>query len=290
MHFYGRAFFLLLLSLGTPLVDAHHSRSAFSLDEQVTVSGRVTEVGWTNPHYYLSVRDTTNNRDWTFEGHSIPGLVRNGWSKTTFTVGDPVTVVANPNKKGDVLFGLLNSAETAAGELYYSFRPKRSAAPPPIFPSRDFSGTWRLIRSLKANLLTAEGVPEAWELNEKSKRLVQRYSRLDDPSLNCEPRGLPRMLEWPYAQQWRHTPEGISIRIEHAVEERLFGREEAGNKPDVLGLGNSVIVSQSAEELVVRTTGFDAKHWGLNRGLRFICAQNAHRAIPTYRWRFALKT
>lgn len=244
---------------------AHHSRSAFALDETITVHGTVTEVGWTNPHYYLSLVDE-RARDWTFEGHSIPGLVRNGWSRNTFSVGQQITVVANPNKKPGVLFGLLQQAAHPGGETYYSFKPSRPTPAATVLPSTDFTGTWRLMRSLRDNLITATGTAD-WPLNERGRSQLAQFTSVDDPSLNCEPRGLPRMLEWPYAQQWRRVGDAIHIRIEHAIEQRWLRPAVEAGDDDVLGLGRSRIVRQSERELVVESRGFAARAWGLGRGI-----------------------
>ena len=112
-----------------PLVSqAHHSRSAFNLDETVVVEGTVTEVGWTNPHYYLAVRSDSSGQSelWTFEGHSIPGLVRNGWRKDTLEVGSRVSVVANPNRAPSVKFGLINHVTRRDGKTFHSFHSKNA--------------------------------------------------------------------------------------------------------------------------------------------------------------------
>jgi hypothetical protein len=248
-------------------VAAHHSRSAFALNESVTVRGQVTEVGWTNPHYYLVVNDPRNGLEWTFEGHSIPGLVRSGWSRETLRVGEWVSVVASPNKQANLHFGLLKNVTKAGGETYYSFKPPRKEDGLQVNPSTDFTGTWRLIRSLRDNLLSPDG-PPAWPYSERGASQVGKYNPSLDPSISCRPRGVPRMLEWPYAQQWRLTDQGMVVSIEHAVEERLFNfAAPASLQEDRLGLGVSVVLEQSPNRMVVTTSGFRDKAWGLVRGI-----------------------
>ena len=256
---------LILMLLCAGVAHAHHSRSAFALDELVRVDGTVAEVGWTNPHYYLVVEESSAGTRWTFEGHSIPGLVRNGWAKNSIQVGDTVRVEANPNRTSGVAFGLLINVTRDDGETFYSFRPKRRS-PKEVVPSTDFSGTWRLIRSLQANLVSGSGPPSDWSLTESARAQVANFDPTEDPSLNCQPRGLPRMLDWPYAQQWQRTARGINITIEHAVETRQLGTElpEAG---EVMGLGRAQIVKDDGTSLVIRSEGFAAKHWGLFQGL-----------------------
>lgn len=265
---------LLVWCCSMPAV-AHHSRSAFALNQSVTVRGQVTEVGWTNPHYYLAVSDPRNGIEWTFEGHSIPGLVRSGWSRETLAVGEWVTVVANPNKQVAVHFGLLKNVTKASGETYFSFKPPRKGADVKVKPSTDFTGTWRLIRSLRDNLLAPDG-PPTWRYTKRGASQAANYDPRLDPSVSCRPRGVPRMLDWPYAQQWRLTEQGMAVSIEHAVEERLLNyvaprsleeRSDAVSHEGGLGMGVSVISEQSANRMVVQTNSFGDKDWGLGRGI-----------------------
>ena len=86
-----------LFTAGT--VGAHHSRSAFNLDSSIEVEGTLIELAWRNPHAFLvveSIDESGNTVEWTFEGHSIAGLMRNGWTRNTFDIGERVVVVPPP--------------------------------------------------------------------------------------------------------------------------------------------------------------------------------------------------
>lgn len=272
----------LLVLLAEPFFNeglAHHSRAAFNLEDKVEIEGRVVEVAWTNPHYYLGVElddGTGTPTRWTFEGHSIPGLVRNGWSRKTLTVGSRVVVVASPNRNPETLFGLLDHVTRADGQTFFSFRPRpevAAQAKSPLAPSTDFSGTWRIIRSLRDNLVGGFAAPSDWPLTELGVAELANFNINDDPSLRCEPRGLPRMLGWPYAQQWRIDAAGLHISIEHAVEERSIpflvaasatGAQTAG---DPLGLGTSVARRVAPDVLEIRSAEFTPRFWGITRGI-----------------------
>lgn len=260
---------LMSVSVG----NAHHSRSAFNLDATIMIDGTVTEVGWTNPHYYLGVRDETTGQtqEWTFEGHSIPGLVRNGWSRSTLAVGSRVSLVANPNSDPEVLFGLLNHVTRRDGKTFYSFRPTDEMLQmqkPPLAPSTDFTGTWRIIRSLRSNLVGGFEPPTDWPLTDLAHEEVARFDVNDDPSLSCEARGVPRMLSWPYSQKWINQGADLFVTLEHAVEERtLFDEKTVMIPKSSHDLGQSRILSRTDTELVVETRGFSPKFWGLTRGV-----------------------
>src|ERR1700722_14405257 len=81
---------------------AHHSFAMFDQSKVLYVSGTVKELEFINPHAWLSivVNDKGDASTWSFEGGSIPQLVRLGWSKESFKVGDDVEVGFRPMKDG----------------------------------------------------------------------------------------------------------------------------------------------------------------------------------------------
>ncbi|MCZ6618427.1 MAG: DUF6152 family protein [Gammaproteobacteria bacterium] len=247
---------------------AHHSRLAFDLDASITVEGYVTEVGWTNPHFYLGMREQTDTGEvnWVFEGHSIPGLLRNGWSKTSLRVDDRVRVVANPSRREEVQFALLDHVTRVDGNTFYSFRRPDNARPvqPPLQPATDLTGTWVLIRSLRANLISVVEPPKDWPLQPIAQVDVEKFDLRDDPALRCEPLGLPRMLVWPYARRWRALDDGFSVEIEHSEEHRRIYDRAQGHTGTS---GISVGTKQPDGSYKIVTTGFVPQPWGNARGI-----------------------
>jgi len=84
---------LSLLSLpGT----AHHAFSAqFDAEKPIKLTGTVTKVEWRNPHawFYVDVEDDSGNvSNWGMELASPNLLMRQGWTRSSMTVGDQVTV------------------------------------------------------------------------------------------------------------------------------------------------------------------------------------------------------
>jgi Family of unknown function (DUF6152) len=93
-----------LLLLAAAPTFAHHSVSAeFDVNRQITYTGVVTRVEWSNPHiyFYLDVKDASQKvTNWAFEGAGPNTLARMGWLRNTLKVGDRVTVVAFPARDG----------------------------------------------------------------------------------------------------------------------------------------------------------------------------------------------
>jgi hypothetical protein len=77
-------------------LEAHHTWvSVFSEEKPVVLRGTLAKVELVNPHswIYVDVKnpDGTVSR-WAVEGGPPNGLVRNGVTKASFTVGEPIVV------------------------------------------------------------------------------------------------------------------------------------------------------------------------------------------------------
>ena len=82
---------------------AHHSFSAFDMANQKTITGKVKQVDWTNPHIWIWI-DVANEKGgsdtYGFEGMSPNFLARRGWTRTTLKSGDTITVAYRPMRDG----------------------------------------------------------------------------------------------------------------------------------------------------------------------------------------------
>ena len=86
-----------------PALLAHHSNSAFQVDQTIKLQGVVTEFQWANPHIwiYLSVDDGTGGKvEWHIEGRPPGILGRAGWTRNSLKPGWVVTILCNPAKDG----------------------------------------------------------------------------------------------------------------------------------------------------------------------------------------------
>jgi len=83
---------------------AHHSFAAeYDSTKPVTLTGTVTLVEWMNPHarFYIDVKDEKGETvNWELELGSPNGLMRQGWARTSLTIGDVVTVDGSRAKDG----------------------------------------------------------------------------------------------------------------------------------------------------------------------------------------------
>ena len=97
--------FLTLTARAVPLL-AHHSFAMFdtATASQITLTGVVTSLEWTNPHVYieLDVPDAPKgSKHWTIELGSPSILMRSGWKFNILKKGDKVTALVSPLRSGD---------------------------------------------------------------------------------------------------------------------------------------------------------------------------------------------
>ena len=277
---------LNLLLMGS--ASAHHSRAAFDLDTNVEIEGILVELAWRNPHAYViveSIDEQGNPVEWTFEGHSISGLVRNGWAQNSFQVGERVVVDARPNRDPGRLFGLLNYVTKANGETLYAFSRPPEDAPPrrPIPPSTDFSGTWRPVLDMRQTLVGGFEPPVNWPYTERGLAEVAAFNINDDPGLDCESYPMPRITRFPYNQRWEVSSDTITIVHEQATTVRTMNMNSgasvpATHVPDQDGYSIGHIADDGA--LIVTTTGFADTKWGSERG---VSSSDQKVVIETYR-------
>ena len=93
---------VMMCAAATPAV-AHHSFASFDRTREVTFTGIVQDVQWSNPHTWIQVLVTDQkgrSTEWGFECGSPNMMLRTGWTRTTVKRGDRVVVVGNPLKNG----------------------------------------------------------------------------------------------------------------------------------------------------------------------------------------------
>lgn len=297
----------IFLTLTFAVANAHHSRAGFLIGETFEIEGTVTELAWRTPHLYLELEATNDSGEvelWTFEGHSIAGLIRNGWEKDSVEEGDRVVIIANPNRNADTKFALLDNVTTADGSTFYSFRVPRGGAATrapsriPVTASTDFSGVWRSAgggggggggmgagmggapgatgnTGLQRGLVGGFGPPADWPLTALAQAQIDAFGLNDDPWLDCEPLSVPRVIFSPFSHGWTRTENTIVIRKELSPMIRtihLDGSPLPDNyEPDAADYsgfsGYSRGHFESDGTLVIETTEFAATRWGLERGI-----------------------
>lgn len=109
-----------VLGLVSGLAFAHHSFAMFDLSKQVTVTGKVTEVQWTNPHVWVFLEGAPaggKKGRWGVEFTSKVHLTRRNFDPDMIKVGDNVEFTLNPYRDGQP-GGRFVAVKLAGGEYY----------------------------------------------------------------------------------------------------------------------------------------------------------------------------
>lgn len=111
------------LLMATPLL-AHHSRAMFDLTRNITFRGVVKEYKLQNPHSQIVITvqpgaaDPSTVGTWTVEASETTIMASMGWTQATYKPGDPITVVAHPNRQGAHLVLLFYAINPDGTRLY----------------------------------------------------------------------------------------------------------------------------------------------------------------------------
>jgi hypothetical protein len=232
---------------------AHHSNSAYQVDEIITLEGTVVEWQWINPHTWLvmSVEDGGEQVEWLVEGRAPGILGRAGWSPEVLQPGESVTVHASPSKDGS-LVGIIarvtksdgtilgNRPETAAAidaeiarraaesriggrpnfsGVYYPFNPNAPAQGPqqrtdgPLPPPTRSSPTSDGSQGRSPNAPKLTPDYLAQWDIIAASRTAGSYEY--DNIANCLPPGMPAMMGMAYGMEVMQTEDKITFFSEH---------------------------------------------------------------------------
>jgi hypothetical protein len=239
--------FLVALPAGTR---AHHSVSAwFDRDGRQEVEGVVTEIRWENPHVRWFMRAPTAGGAegvWEIETLSVSGISRWGITEELLEVGDRVRVSGWPSRRGldnifvrnvllpggqELVFGgepIYASDRTLLGLEFVNATEGVAAD-----PERGIFRVWSQGRN--AGWLFPEGfVPgfdiRSYPLTAAALAALERFNYLEqDPTIDCQPKGMPVIMEQPYPIEFVDAGDEVLLRIEEYDQVRAI---HIRNAPD----------------------------------------------------------
>jgi hypothetical protein len=127
---------LAAVALASGSVAAHHSFAMFDMEKNVEYRGVVSEWKWQNPHVHFTVDiasapglDSKMVGRWDVEGGSINIMTRQGWTRASYKIGDPIRLVGHPMKDGSKGVSLFYAIRPDGTRLYHDIaRPKDDVA------------------------------------------------------------------------------------------------------------------------------------------------------------------
>ena len=118
-------------AIASVTVAAHHSFAMFEMEKDVEYRGVVSEWKWQNPHVHFTVDikqpgvDVKMAGRWDVEGGSVNIMTRQGWTRASYKIGDPIRLVGHPMKDGSRGISLFYAIRPDGTRLYHDIaRPK----------------------------------------------------------------------------------------------------------------------------------------------------------------------
>jgi len=266
----------MTLACAPALAAAHHSTRAFyDRDASAQIEGVITSVFWRNPHVGLTllVRDEQGREEqWDLEGGTNNTLRRRGYDESMFAIGAQVRVAGAPSSRGLNALFVTNMLLPDGRETIFTDQPSPLLWTAPVQaadsarpsardtrlrgeePVPDIFRVWSLgrIYRLGAPLVltdAAAAVKATWD------------QARDDPSLRCEPPGMPNAILNPYPIELIDEGDTIQVRIEEWDAVRTIHMtdsvSEIGAGPSRLGHSTGV---WNGDTLIVQTSNVAAPY------------------------------
>jgi hypothetical protein len=275
--------FVLSILMCPVIAIAHHSRAEFS-QEILELEGELVSARWIQPHPQFTVNVTNDAGEvelWRIQGFgSTYTLARAGVSSDYFTPGERVRIAGQPSVRRDRVFLANNMLLENGNEIVLN------AGAAPYFneaaiggrahwdakdedlvdAAAENRGLFRIWSQPNRNedTISLEGGALSLHLpwNETAIAKQANWDPLDDPDLQCIPKGMPVVMATPHP--FTFSREGVNIRIlahEYAVE-RIIHMEDIGNTDylPTTPVGYSV-GHWEGDTLVVETSQIDKSNY-----------------------------
>jgi hypothetical protein len=219
----------LMLSVAAPMsaVWAHHSGSEYDASKTVEIEGTLVEVKWQNPHVRLSVRSRTDAQGkpmiWDIEGSSLSVLRRTNATPERLKAGDKVRIAGWLSRRAPNRMMALNLLQADGTELVFIPRARPRWASTAIgsestwfdagTAEKSGSGIFR-VWSTKLDAPERFWLP-SYPLTPAAKKTLASWDPINDTvARDCEPKGMPTIMEQPYPLEFVQQKDTILLRME----------------------------------------------------------------------------
>ena len=211
-------------------IHAHHSPAAFDRGSTVEIRGEVTRYDWKNPHVYIFVEatdDSGQSAEWLVEADPTPLMARSGWSASTVTPGDIVSLSMFPDRDAEKRHGLLRSLTTSNGVTL----GMRTGASETQVIANDLSGIWDGLPEFGPPIADQDVNPPR-VYTQAALAARAEYTAADYPHASCIASATPLLNQLPYLYEIEILDDRVLITSEfYSVQRTIFtdGREHPAN-------------------------------------------------------------
>lgn len=256
---------VLLIGLCSAVpVLAHHSHANLNKNDVRVYTGVVVKYGWSMPHVYMKVNgldEAGNLVVYSIEMANPSSMVKQGWDRNTFEIGDRITWQGAHDRNPDRHYTGLTWVERSDGTRVGSATTDEGV----VLPSTDFTGLWK--RSDRGGFKAHYQPPQDWPMSEAGQQMVDNFDEHKNPIIDCVNPGPPKSMLLPYPISFTR-PDENTIVIERELMEEIRYVHLDRDHPigEASRIGHSVGWFEG-DELVVESTNFLADRWGSHTGI-----------------------
>lgn len=263
--------------------EGHHSFAVFDADTEIEIRGVVVDFKLRNPHSSIvldglvfvdGVRQGTGVERWEIEADASAPMRTSGIDEQTFQVGDPITVLANPNKQQGFRFARARSLTAKDGEEFLlGFRGSDRVYSPTLqrMLGREQRLTDVAVEGIGINRiagrwqqpLSGRSAGSVLPLNATGIRARDDYEPSRSPANTCEPINMPELLHAPFFLVDIEISENRAI-FKHELYDVLrsipLDGQAAADPEGLFGIASGRIDDNA---LVVESHDYPPSGWGL---------------------------
>ena len=247
---------------------AHHSAAAFDNQKKVSVTGKVVEYRYMNPHIYMTLevtKDDGTKQRMEVEAGAASVLNALGFTKDKLKVGDIVTIVGAPSRRDPDKFML---GRDMTKQKDGSYVPLNIASRSVYEVKADavattIAGTWF---SPMSSFTAYMGAAGKFARNEESRKVSKEMSDSKATTQkDCIPIGLPATTFYPVATTIDVQKDKVIIKTDWMDTNRTVYLDGRKHPPatQLFQHGHSV-GHWEGKTLVVETTTFKEHPMGLS--------------------------
>ena len=248
-------------------VFSHHSAAAYNTQQEVKLTGTVTEYRFKNPHVYMTLQVKNADGSTTMmevEAGAASVLSPLGFNRDSIAVGDVVTIAGNPARNNPA--SMLGKDLYKRDGTYYPLNiASRSVYAGKSDTATSIAGTWFSPRTEFTSFL---GGASRWPVTEKAKAAAAKADSKSTTQKDCIPIGAPALMFYPVATTVTVQRDRVLMKVDWMDSERVIyldGRRHPA-AGETFPYGHSV-GKWEGDALVVDTTNFKDHPNGLSMSL-----------------------
>jgi len=251
--------------LSASVAVAHHSAAAFNTQQEVKVTGTVTEYRFANPHVYITLQvknDDGSMRRVDVEAGAASVLVGLGFTKNSVKAGEVVTIVGSPGRKDPLTLMLGRELYKRDGTYVPLYIGSKSVYTSAGAAASSIAGTWF---SPNSEFFGYMGTAAKWPLTEKARAAMKALDATSTTQKDCIPIGVPGVMFYPVANTITVRKDRIVLNVDWMGTERTIYLDGRQHPPATqTSLHGHSVGRWDGDTLVAETTNFADHSMGLS--------------------------